>query len=253
MAWEPHPQDHHFAHSPPHPAGPSCRQFMMRAQREWNVLRRGLPSSIWVHMYPDRMELLRACLIGPEGTPYSDALFFFDVYLPPTYPLVPPQVKFWSFGESLNPNLYENGKVCLSLLGTWAGRDSETWSPGRSNLLQVLVSLLGLVLNAEPYYNEPGFERERGTPQGDLRSLRYNESVALSSYHLMLAVLQAPPCDFARPIRSHFAERRAAVLARAGRLQSGEEGRCSEGFRRSLAALLPRLGAALPQAPPPAQ
>ncbi|CAK0788414.1 unnamed protein product, partial [Prorocentrum cordatum] len=188
MAWEPLPQDHHFVHSPPHPAGPSCRQFMRRVQREWEILRRGLPRSIWVHVYPDRTELLRACLIGPEGTPYSDALFFFDVHLPAAYPQVPPQVKFWSFGENLNPNLYENGKVCLSLLGTWTGRDSETWSPERSNLLQVLVSILGLVLNTEPYYNEPGFERERDTPQGDLRSQRYNESVALSSYHLMLSV-----------------------------------------------------------------
>ncbi|CAE8626099.1 unnamed protein product [Polarella glacialis] len=150
---------------------------------------------------------MRACLVGPEGTPYSDALFFFDVHLPPTYPQIPPQVRFWSFGENLNPNLYENGKVCLSLLGTWSGRESETWSAERSNLLQVLVSILGLVLNTEPYYNEPGFERERDTPQGALRSQRYNESVALSSYHLMLRVLRAPPTDFAKIVQRHFADR----------------------------------------------
>ncbi len=37
-----------------------------------------------------------------------------------------------------NPNLYADGKVCLSLLGTWHGGDaSEKWDPLRSNLLQV--------------------------------------------------------------------------------------------------------------------
>lgn len=36
-----------------------------------------------------------------------------------------------------NPNLYADGKVCLSLLGTWHGGDAtEKWDPLRSNLLQ---------------------------------------------------------------------------------------------------------------------
>ena len=26
-----------------------------------------------------------------------------------------------------NPNLYQNGKVCLSLLGTWSGGVDEQW------------------------------------------------------------------------------------------------------------------------------
>jgi ubiquitin-conjugating enzyme E2 O len=33
-------------------------------------------------------------------------------------------------------NLYENGYVCLSLLGTWSGRDSECWNPQTSTILQ---------------------------------------------------------------------------------------------------------------------
>mmetsp|Transcript_45149 Transcript_45149/g.144619 ORF Transcript_45149/g.144619 Transcript_45149/m.144619 type:complete len:966 (-) Transcript_45149:148-3045(-) len=264
MAWEPLPTDHHFVHMVQRAVGPAGRQLMRRVQKEWQILQRGLPHGVWVHVYPDRMELLRACIVGPEGTPYSDALFFFDVLLPPTYPQIPPQVRFWSFGENLNPNLYENGKVCLSLLGTWSGKDSETWSSERSNLLQVLVSILGLVLNTEPYYNEPGFERERETPQGGLRSQRYNESVALSSYHLMLRVLRSPPGDFDHISKRHFAERRAAILERARGLQLGDGGGSeggatvaagsssgSEGFRKSLAALLPRLEEQLPKEPPP--
>jgi ubiquitin-conjugating enzyme E2 O len=28
------------------------------------------------------MDLLRACVVGPRGTPYEDALFFFDLQVP---------------------------------------------------------------------------------------------------------------------------------------------------------------------------
>jgi ubiquitin-protein ligase len=51
----------------------------------------------------------------------------------------------------VNPNLYEDGKVCLSILGTWAGDRNETWSATRSSLLQAFVSIQGLVLVKEPY------------------------------------------------------------------------------------------------------
>ena len=36
------------------------------------------------------MDLLRAVIIGPAGTPYHDGLFIFDVHFPPKYPAVPP-------------------------------------------------------------------------------------------------------------------------------------------------------------------
>nr|VZI51184.1 unnamed protein product [Spirometra erinaceieuropaei] len=45
--------------------------------------------------------------------------------------------------ERINPNLYVEGRVCLSLLGTWKGHSTENWSSDFSNLLQVLVSLQG--------------------------------------------------------------------------------------------------------------
>jgi len=36
------------------------------------------------------MELLRAVIAGPAGTPYHDGLFVFDCIFPPTYPDAPP-------------------------------------------------------------------------------------------------------------------------------------------------------------------
>lgn len=35
-----------------------------------------------------------------------------------------------------NPNLYNCGKVCLSLLGTWSGGRGEGWDPHSSSALQ---------------------------------------------------------------------------------------------------------------------
>lgn len=67
------------------------------------------------------------------------------------------QVKFLTITGTqhrFNPNLYECGKVCLSLLGTWAG---PGWVPGTSTFLQVLVSIQSMIFCADPFYNEPGW------------------------------------------------------------------------------------------------
>lgn len=76
-------------------------------------------------------------IVGPENTPYEDGLFLFDMQLPEDYPNSPPKVHYHSYcSDRLNPNLYEDGKVCVSLLGTWTGKGTETWT-SKSNLLQV--------------------------------------------------------------------------------------------------------------------
>lgn len=46
--------------------------------------------SIYVRVYEDRIDLIRAAIVGPAGTPYHDGLFFFDVCFPPEYPQCPP-------------------------------------------------------------------------------------------------------------------------------------------------------------------
>jgi len=82
-------------------------------------------------------------IVGPVGTPYEHGLFLFDVRLTPNYPNTPPEFHYLSMCSGrLNPNLYEDGKVCVSLLGTWSGKGSEVWTP-KSNILQVLVSIQG--------------------------------------------------------------------------------------------------------------
>lgn len=114
-------------------------------------------SSIFVRALENQMDKLRVLIIGPEDTPYANGCFLFDVHMGNDYPNQPPKVKFLTTSDFLakyrknvrfNPNLYADGKVCLSLLGTWAG---PGWKPGESTLLQVLVSIQSLILGtAEP-------------------------------------------------------------------------------------------------------
>jgi Ubiquitin-conjugating enzyme len=74
-------------------------------------------------------------------------------------------VYYNSGGLRLNPNLYECGKVCLSLLNTWSVSGCERWNLANSTMLQVLVSIQALVLNSKPYFNEPGYSAHANTPR----------------------------------------------------------------------------------------
>ena len=102
-------------------------------------------------------------------------------------------VYYYSGGLRLNPNLYDCGKVCLSLLGTWHGQQNEMWVPGQSTMLQVLVSIQALILNARPFFNEPGYETSYVGPEGDRRSRKYNEEVFILSLKTMIYTLRRPP------------------------------------------------------------
>ncbi|KAK9688930.1 hypothetical protein RND81_09G022800 [Saponaria officinalis] len=180
---------------------------------EWRMLEKDLPETIFVRAYEDRMDLLRAVIVGADGTPYHDGLFFFDVNFTPAYPKSPPTVKYHAHGLRINPNLYNCGKVCLSLLGTWGGSGEENWRPGKSNMLQVLVSIQGLILNAEPYYNEPGFANSKNSPHGQTACKNYSENTLLLSLKTMLYSLKNPPKNFEDLVFGHFYKRAHDILA----------------------------------------
>lgn len=79
-------------------------------------------SAAWLNPLSPQ-DLFSALIKGPTRTPYEDGLFLFDIQLPNIYPAVPPLFRYLSqCSGRLNPNLYDNGKVCVSLLGTWIGK-----------------------------------------------------------------------------------------------------------------------------------
>uniref|UniRef100_A0A0E0JG20 E2 ubiquitin-conjugating enzyme n=1 Tax=Oryza punctata TaxID=4537 RepID=A0A0E0JG20_ORYPU len=201
--------DHYYAKNSP---GKTSKDWVKTIQNEWKLLQKDLPESIYVRAYEDRIDLLRAVIVGPAGTPYHDGLFFFDVRFPSEYPQSPPKVHYHSGGLRLNPNLYESGKVCLSLLNTWWGTGCEKWGKSKSTILQVLVSIQGLVLNDKPYFNEPGNKNSANTAPGEKNSLAYNQTAFLLSCRTMMYSLRKPPKHFESLVAHHFHERERVIL-----------------------------------------
>ncbi|CAH1973777.1 unnamed protein product [Acanthoscelides obtectus] len=198
------PLSHHYYTSKFEPT--DLQKFLKTVQKEYKLLKESLPPGVWVRSYGNRIDLLSVMIRGPAKTPYEDGLFLFDIQLSPDYPRCPPVVHYISYStQRLNPNLYVEGKVCVSLLGTWMGRGTEVWGPD-STLLQLIVSIQGLILVSEPYYNEAGYEKQTDTQQGYENSRTYNELVILKLVQSMSELLQNPPDVFKQEIFAHFTQ-----------------------------------------------
>lgn len=156
-------------------------------------------SSVFVRCDTDRLDIMKVLITGPADTPYANGCFEFDVFFPPDYPNLPMLINLETTGRHsvrFNPNLYNDGKVCLSVLNTWHGRPEEKWNAQTSSFLQVLVSIQSLILVPEPYFNEPGFERSRGTPSGTNSSREYNSNIyqACVRWAMLEQIRNPSPC-----------------------------------------------------------
>ncbi|CAH2249470.1 baculoviral IAP repeat-containing 6 isoform X1 [Pelobates cultripes] len=174
-------------------------------------------SSVFVRCDEERLDIMKVLITGPADTPYANGCFEFDVYFPQDYPNSPPLVNLETTGGHsvrFNPNLYNDGKVCLSILNTWHGRPEEKWNPQTSSFLQVLVSVQSLILVSEPYFNEPGYERSRGTPSGTQSSREYDGNIrqATVKWAMLEQIRNASPC-FKEVIHKHFYLKRAEIMA----------------------------------------
>ncbi|XP_059612083.1 baculoviral IAP repeat-containing protein 6 [Phlebotomus argentipes] len=183
-----------------------------RLAQETVTLSTSLPlsysSSVFVRCDTDRLDVMKVLITGPADTPYANGCFEFDVFFPPDYPNSPMMINLETTGRHtvrFNPNLYNDGKVCLSVLNTWHGRPEEKWNAQTSSFLQVLVSIQSLILVPEPYFNEPGFERSRGTPSGTHSSREYNSNIyqACVRWAMLEQIKNPNPC-FKEVIHMHF-------------------------------------------------
>jgi len=144
---------------------------------------------IYCHIDESNIKHIKALIIGPKNTPYENGFYFFNIDFPNDYPFNPPKVKFLTYeaGVRFNPNLYTNGKVCLSILGTWSGPGWTTCL----NLNTILLSIQSL-LNENPLTNEPGFENEIGE-----KSKNYSSIIAYSNIKTAtIKMLETPPTGF---------------------------------------------------------
>jgi ubiquitin-protein ligase len=173
-------------------------------------------SSIFICIDEDNPMVIRTMITGPVDTPYDSGCFIFDLYISSEYPNKFTDTWFMNHGGNrLNPNLYDNGKVCLSILGTWSGTKSEMWNPETSTLLQVLISIQSQILIETPYFNEPGYADSMGTPSGKKQSDSYNDNIKLYTMKSTVRDLLINPKlypQFEDAINMHFKLKKDHIL-----------------------------------------
>lgn len=198
--------------------------------RELAVLTTNLPvawdSSIFLRVDESRVDVIKALITGPAGTPYENGCYLFDVFLPASYNQTPPLVKYLTTNSGtyrFNPNLYAEGKVCLSLLGTWEG---PGWISGKSTLLQVLISIQSMILCDEPYLNEPGWASQAGTAASKAYSANVRRMVVNTA---MLGNLKNPPEPFVDVIQTHFRLKAKSIIEQLDKWVKLDDGHATNG------------------------
>ena len=170
-----------------------------------------------------------AVIFGPDDSLYRYGAYMFEFNYPTEYPFAPPKLIYLTNdGKTrFNPNLYRNGKVCISLLNTWKG---EQWTSCQT-IESILLSLVALLHN-EPLLNEPGIKKTHR----DFRS--YNSIIQYKNYETaILGILTQkilPPAfsGFFPIIKKHFKEHEKIILAELTQLEQSKKNR--KEFKTSL-------------------
>lgn len=124
---------------------------MKRMPRERRELEKANPDYFVYFDKNDNLMNFNAYILGPEDSLYNHKLIKVHIEIPDNYPVVPPKCTFVQYsGGRLHPNLYVEGKICLSILGTWPG---EPWAPAM-NVNSILITIRSLLDN-KPYLHEP--------------------------------------------------------------------------------------------------
>jgi len=115
-----------------------------------------------------------ALVMGPPDTIYNHGYYFFKFNFSLEYPFKPPSLEYLTNenGIRFHPNLYRNGKVCLSLLNTWRG---EQWTSCQT-IRTILLTLVTLFHN-KPLLNEPGITEKYKY------FYKYNDMIEFSNYN----------------------------------------------------------------------
>jgi len=107
-----------------------------------NLIKSPLTSNgIYYSHDEDNMLKGYAVIFGPDDSLYRYGAYMFEFNYPTEYPFVPPKLNYLTNdGKTrFNPNLYRNGKVCISLLNTWKGEQWTSCQTIESILLSVLT------------------------------------------------------------------------------------------------------------------
>lgn len=193
-----------------------------RLQREFQILKKSViiseDASIFFTVQTDNICKMRFIISGPKNTPYEYGLFIFNMTIPTEFPAKPPICILDNTGGiRFNPNLYDSGYVCSSILNTWRGLASESWTPELSTIFQIFMSIQSQILVEQPYFNEPGYEKTMNTPNGQKNSDEYNEKIMQYTLnHAMIGLLDSTSKDkypeFSDVIYEYFAYHKHNII-----------------------------------------
>ncbi|KAF4018742.1 hypothetical protein G4228_010244 [Cervus hanglu yarkandensis] len=122
-------------------------QRTSRLKRELSLLAAEPPPGITCWQNGDRMEDLRAQILGGANTPYEKGVFKLEVHIPERYPFEPPQIRFLT--PIYHPNIDSAGRICLDVLKL---PPKGAWRPSL-NIATLLTSVQQLM--AEPNPDDP--------------------------------------------------------------------------------------------------
>ena len=153
-------------------------KFIKRMNAEINNIKDILKDyPIYIIGTEQNIQLYKILIIPDESTPYAYGFYEFDLYIPSDYPHTVPQMKFLTTDGGkirFNPNLYNNGKVCLSLLNTWS---TNQWDSNNSNIYQILISIYTMIFVDHPMTNEPMHYEFLQHAEGRKKSEDYNKKI----------------------------------------------------------------------------
>ncbi len=150
-----------------------------------------------------------ACVFGPKDTPYEDCPMLYEVKMPTTFPFDNPNVEFKTYYEKtrFHPNMYVEGKCCLSILGTWSG---PKWA-STMRLSTIFVTLQSL-MDTDPIRHEPGY----ANPDPEM-SKEYAAKVEHSCMQYILQLAETEPAKqkpWFQPFQEVFQKRLPDILTR---------------------------------------
>ena len=113
------------------------------------------PNSLFSIELTDDIFNWNLLFFGPPDTIYENGIFKARMIFPRDFPNSPPEVKF--IDDVYHPNVYPDGKVCISILHD--GEDeygyesvSERWNPSHS-VSSILLSIISMLPN--PNFESP--------------------------------------------------------------------------------------------------
>ncbi|XP_028781874.1 putative ubiquitin-conjugating enzyme E2 38 [Neltuma alba] len=174
----------------------NCRRSNLTEQmkQEWKVLKFSLAkSSIYVRAYEERPDLMRAIIVGPEGTPYHHALFCFDFRFPSNYPNQTPDLFYRCYYA---PSSIPNGK----LKGFLNLKMKSHSAP------MTILRLLTLIQNSFL------INKHDEAPRVPSAAEEPNMRVMKQTWEAMLCMLKSPPQNFEVFVQGYFRTRSHQIL-----------------------------------------